>query len=166
MAELPVDKKFRVLCDITRAQHFAWREAVKREGGEVAARKAVLEMWRCTGEQTGQSYAKRIDKTKPLALQVAQSVEWSSQCMGETASAEAVSGRENEALLRHTGCPWHGWHERLGLLEEDQPGCDAWLQTTVQAVNDALGTKLRCETLDSLPAGGSCCLRRLWTEET
>jgi len=166
MAELPVDKKFRVLCDITRAQHFAWREAVKRDSGTDAAESAVLGMWRRVGEQTGASYAKRIDRSKSLSLQVAQSVEWSSQCMGETASAEPVEGKKDEALLRHTGCPWHGWHEREGLLAEDQPGCDAWLQATVAAVNESLGTKLRCETLESLPAGGSCCLRRLWTEGT
>jgi hypothetical protein len=159
---LPTEKKFAILCDLARAQHFAWREAVIEAGMD--PREAVLRMWRATGRETGRAYLKRIDRSLPLAPQVARSTAWSSECMGEDAVVEvAVDGT---ALLRHRACPWRGWHERKGLLEEDRPGCDAWFQSTVDTVNAALGTKLRFETLEALPEGGRACVRRFWEDST
>jgi hypothetical protein len=162
MADIPVDKKFAVLCEITRAQHFAWHEAVRQlcPGADLAA--VVNRMWELTGAETGRAYLKRLDSSKPLAPQVAASIVWSSQCMGEDATLEPGAG--DEAFVRHRDCPWLHWHRRLGLLGEDRPGCDLWFAATVRTVNAALGSKLRCETREALPDGGSCCLRRFWVE--
>ncbi len=161
MADLPVEKKFAVLCEIARAQHFAWHEAVKQmcPGADLA--KIVDRMWELSGHDTARAYLKRLDKTKPLAPQVAASIVWSSQCMGEAATAETTPGQD-EAFVRHADCPWFHWHKRTGLLAEDRPGCDVWFQTIVSDVNRELGTKLKVETVRALPDGGSCCLRRFF----
>jgi len=161
MADIPVDKKFAVLCEIARAQHFAWHQAVKQmcPGVDVAA--VVNKMWEVSGHDTASAYLKRLDQGKPLAAQVAGSVVWSSQCMGEDAALEVTSGKD-EAFVQHADCPWVHWHKRLGLLAEDRPGCDIWFKTIVDDVNKALGTRLQVATLEALPDGGSCCRRRFW----
>jgi hypothetical protein len=161
MADLPVEKKFAVLCEIARAQHFAWHEAVRQmcPGADLA--KIVDRMWELSGHDTAKAYLKRLDKTKPLAAQVAGSIVWSSQCMGEAATLEVTAGKD-EAFVRHADCPWFHWHQRTGLLAEDRPGCDVWFQTIVSDVNQALGTQVRVETKEALPDGGSCCLRRFF----
>ena len=82
--------------------------------------------------------------------------------MGEAATVEEGDG--DEAFVRHADCPWYHWHKRLDVLEEDQPGCDTWFFTVVAEVNKALGANLKIETRCSLPAGGTCCLRRIWVE--
>ena len=81
--------------------------------------------------------------------------------MGEDAIYEEDEGG---CYVKHDGCPWHRWHENLGLLPEDRPGCDAWFEATVRTVNEALGTDLKWETLAALPDGDDCCRRRFWTE--
>ena len=124
MAEIPVEKKFGILCEITRAQHFAWHEAVARLCPDVDVAEVTNKMWEVTGHQTAKAYLKRLDKDKPLAPQVAGSIVWSSQCMGEDAALETTEGKD-EAFVRHADCPWFHWHKRLGLLAEDRPGCDA-----------------------------------------
>jgi len=161
MADIPVDKKFAVLCEIARAQHFAWHEAVKQmcPGADMA--KIVDRMWEISGHDTAKAYLKRLDKSKPLAAQVAGSIVWSSQCMGEAATLEVTAGKD-EAFVRHADCPWYHWHKRTGLLPEDRPGCDVWFRTIVADVNKALGTQVRVETKEALPDGGSCCLRRFF----
>lgn len=164
MADIPVEKKFGVLCEITRAQHFAWHEAVRQmcPGADLAA--VVNRMWELTGDQTGGAYLKKLDASKPLAPQVAKSIVWSSQCMGENAAFEA-GATDDEAFVRHADCPWFHWHKRLGLLAEDRPGCDLWFERTVDVINKALGTTLRVETTEALPEGGKCCLRRFWVDK-
>ena len=164
MSDIPVEKRFKILTEITRAQHFAWHEAVRQlcPGVDVAA--VTNRMWEVTGHETARAYLKRLDKDKPLAPQVAGSIVWSSQCMGEDAALEPTEGKD-EAFVRHADCPWYHWHKRLDLLAEDQPGCDLWFQTTIDDINQELGTKIRMETQESLPAGQSCCLRRFWVEE-
>ena len=125
--------------------------------------KVVYKMWKITGHETAKAYLKRLDPKKPLPRQIAESIAWSSISMGE--DAKLVEGKDqNEAFVRHSACPWHDWHKRLGLLAEDQPGCDMWFETIVRDVNKALGTKVRIETTESLPAGGSTCTRRIWVE--
>jgi len=161
--EVPVEKRFAVLCDIARAQHFAWREAVRQCCPDVDTSDVVGRMWRITGEQTARAYLKRIDPDQPLAPQVARSIAWSSQCMGEDAVVEEDG---DEARVRHHDCPWFHWHQKLGLLAEDRPGCDAWFGTVVDDVNQQCGTNLRFETVETLPEGGAVCLRRFWVEET
>lgn len=160
MSDDTTQRHFDTLCQITRASHFAWREAAAEAVPEAAMPKMVDRMWEITGEQTGKSYAKRVDRKLPIAPQVAKSFVWSSLCMGEDAAVEA--GSEAEAFVRHDGCPWFDWHERLGLLAEDRPGCDAWFRSTIERINRDLGCDLKFETLETLPDGGSCCRRRLW----
>jgi hypothetical protein len=160
--DIPIEKRFKVLCEIVRAQHFAWREAALALAPQLDAVKLTNKMWEITGVQTGRAYAKRLDPTKPLAQQVAQSIAWSSVCMGEDATVE--KGQGDEAFVRHADCPWYHWHQRLGLLKEDQPGCDSWFFTAVAEINKALRTNIKIETECSLPAGGNCCLRRIWAE--
>jgi len=161
--EIPIERKFEALCQITRAQHFAWREAVHELCPGVSTRAVVERMWAITGRETARAYLKRIDPARPLAPQVAESVVWSSRCMGEDASVEPGPA-SGEAFVRHEACPWFAWHERTGLLAEDRPGCDAWFAATVDEINRQLGTRLRVETLSTLPDGDASCRRRFWVE--
>jgi hypothetical protein len=163
MTDIPVEKKFAILCDITRAQHFAWHEAVRQMCPDVDVAAVTDKMWEITGHETAKAYLKRLDPSKPLAGQVARSIVWSSQCMGEDAGVEVTDGKD-EAFVRHADCPWYHWHKRLDLLPEDRPGCDLWFRTAVNDINEALGTHLRVETLKTLPDGDSCCMRRFWVE--
>jgi hypothetical protein len=164
MSDIPVEKKFDILCQITRAQHFAWHEAVKQMCPDVDVAAVTDKMWELTGHETAAAYLKRIDASQPLAPQVAVSIVWSSQCMGEDAKVEVTKGKD-EAFVRHGDCPWFHWHKRLDILHEDRPGCDIWFQTVVDHINENLGTKLRVETSEALPDGDPCCLRRFWTED-
>ncbi len=161
--DIPIEKRFKVLCEIVRAQHFAWREAALVMAPGVDPEELGNKMWEITGKQTAGAYLKRLDREKPLAVQVAGAMAWSSVCMGE--DAKVVPGEGDEAFLKHDGCPWYDWHDRLGLLKEDQPGCDTWFGTTVNEINKELGTKIKIETRKSLPEGGECCLRRIWVDE-
>ena len=164
MSDIPVEKKFGILCQITRAQHFAWHEAVAELCPDVDVAKVTDKMWKITGHETAKAYIRRMKKDEPLAAQVAASIVWSSQCMGEDASLQVTDGKD-EAFVRHADCPWVHWHRRLDLLAEDRPGCDLWFQTTIDDINAKLGTRIRMETQEALPDGGSCCLRRFWVEE-
>jgi hypothetical protein len=162
------ERRFSTLCQIVRAQHFAWREAVRDLCPSVDPADLVARMWQVTGRQTARAYLKRVDPSAPLAPQIANAIVWSSESMGEDAVVEIPEtepSRTDEAFVRHRDCPWFHWHRRLNLLDEDRPGCDTWFQTVVEDVNRELGTKLRVETLETLPEGGSCCLRRFWVED-
>ena len=119
MADIPIEKKFAILSEITRAQHFAWHEAVVQMCPEADVAAVTDKMWEITGHQTAAAYIKRLDKDKPLASQAAASIVWSSQCMGEAAELEVTEGKD-EAFVRHADCPWVHWHRRLDLLHEDQ----------------------------------------------
>lgn len=163
MSDGGYEKRFAVLCEIVRAQHFAWREAVARSFPGADTARVVQGMWRLTGERTADAYLRRLDPSAPLTPQVAESFAWSSRSMGEDAVAEVLEGGVG-ALVRHRSCPWLGWHHRMGLVPEDRPGCDAWFQGVVARINEVLGTRLRVETLEALPEGAPCCLRRLWEE--
>jgi len=159
MDEPSLESRFRVLCEIVRAQHFAWRDAVAEMCPGVDAAAVAERMWRITGVRTARAYLKRLDPARPLAPQVAESVVWSSRCMGEDAHLEVVG---KEAYVRHADCPWLHWHGRLGLLAEDRTGCDTWFRATVDEINRALGTDLRVRTVETLPDGGAACVRCFW----
>ncbi len=161
MADVPIPKKFEILCEITRAQHFAWHAAVRKVCPSADPMAVTLEMWRLTGEQTGRAYVRKIDKKLPIAPQIAESICWSSQCMGEDAVVEK-GAREGEAFVVHRAGPWQRWHQHNDLVREDRPGCDAWFQATIDTVNEALGSNVKFETQESLPDGGATCRRRLW----
>ncbi len=159
---VPIEKRFRILCEITRAQHFAWREAALSMSPDLDPLELTNTMWELVGIQTAEAYMKHLDPLQPLALQIAQSIAWSSECMGETVRVEEEEG--GSVFLIHDDCPWYHWHKRLGILEEDRPGCDVWFQTVVLTVNNALGATLRVETECTLPEGCECCRRRFWDQ--
>jgi len=161
--DIPVEKKFNILCQITRASHFAWHEAVVQCCPDMDIMEVVNKMWEVTGHDTAKAYLKRLNPDEPMPRQIADSIAWSSVTMGE--DAKVVEGaNENEVFVRHDGCPWYEWHKRLGLLEEDRPGCDMWFETAVKDINKELGTNVHIETQKSLPDGDDCCLRRIWVE--
>ena len=97
MTDIPVDKKFAILCQITRAQHFAWREAVGELSEHVDPAAVAIRMWEITGAQTAAAYVKRLDPDAPLAPQFAKSSAWSisaaSSRLRRSASGRASSGR-------------------------------------------------------------------------
>ncbi|TKJ38581.1 hypothetical protein CEE37_12520 [candidate division LCP-89 bacterium B3_LCP] len=164
MSPIPLETKFKVLCEITRAQHFAWRQSAAESCPDVDAEKVTYRMWEITGHETAKAYLKRLDPEQPLPLQIAKSMVWSSESMGESAVVEAGKD-DSEAYVIHSDCPWFHWHKRLGLLKEDQPGCDLWFGTCIEDINKTLGTNVKIETLCSLPEGGDCCRRRIWVEK-
>ena len=165
MTEIPVEKRFAVLCQITRAQHFAWRQAVVELCPEVDPSAVVDRMWEITGVDTAAAYIRRLDPDAPLAAQVAAGIAWSSASMGEDAVVEPGEAGKDEVYLRHVACPWAEWHGKHDLLAEDRPGCDAWFRSTLAQVGAAAKKELRFETLQSLPEGADSCLRRIWVEE-
>ena len=156
-------KRFDLLANIMRASHFEWRRAVASLCPDLDPVDAVKRYWEEVGKDTAAFYLKKIDPDKDLSAQVAALYVASSVAMGEDA-AVVQSPNEGESLARHEACPWYEWHKREGLLHEDQVGCDWWLRTVVEEINESLGTRLRFETVESLPAGGSSCLRRFWEE--
>jgi hypothetical protein len=163
--DISIEEKFKILVEITRASHFAWREAALRCCPDVDPKRLVNEMWEITGVQTAEAYVKRLDPSKSLPEQIATSIVWSSQCMGEDAHV-AEGEKPGEYVVKHLGCPWHRWHEKLGLRSEDRPGCDRWFEATIRTINERLGTKIRFETVSALPDGDDYCLRRIWEEKT
>lgn len=160
--DMPIEKRFKVLCEISRAQHFAWREAALAMAPDVDPIQLVNKMWEIVGAQTAKAYLDHIDRDEPIAIQIAQSIRFSSDCMGEDVSIEQSDG--DEALVKHHDCPWFHWHKRLGLLAEDQPGCDTWFQTIAREIGKSLDVSINIETRCSLPEGGDCCLRRITVE--
>lgn len=155
-----LEHRFKMLSEISRAQHFAWRQAVAELCPDVDTRAVVLRMWQVTGVETANSYAKRLDTEAPLPEQVARSIVWSSDCMGEEARVEPGEN-EAEAYVRHTACPWQKWHARCDLIDEDRPGCDQWFESMMTTLNEKLGSNLSFETLSTLPEGADSCLRRI-----
>lgn len=157
------EKRFELLANIMRASHFEWRRAVASLCPDLDPTEAVKRYWEEVGKDTAAFYLKKIDSTKNVAEQLAALYVASSVAMGEDA-AVVQSTVPGEGMARHEACPWFDWHKREGLLHEDQVGCDHWLHTVVSEINRALGTSLCFETVESLPAGGSSCLRRFWEE--
>jgi len=154
-------KRFELLANIMRASHFEWRRAVASLCPDLDPTEAVKRYWEEVGKDTATFYLKKIDPDGDIAAQLAALYVASSVAMGE--AAEVVpSSVPGESLARHNACPWYDWHKRENLLEEDQVGCDRWLQTVVDEINKTLGTRLRLETVESLPTGGSSCLRKFW----
>jgi hypothetical protein len=156
-------QRFELLANIMRASHFEWRRAVLSLHPDQDPAELVKRYWEEVGKDTAKFYLKRIDPEKGLAGQVAALIVSSSVAMGEDAEVLESPGGES-CQVRHNACPWFDWHRREGLLQEDQPGCDHWLKTVVDEINRALGRKLRFETISSLPAGGTSCVRRFWEE--
>lgn len=161
--DIPLDQKYRVLVEICRSSHFAWREAVRLRCPEVDPTDVVKEMWQITGVQTAEAYLKRLDPGGDLPLQIAESIVWSSICMGEDARLEA-GDQPGEYVVRHLACPWQRWHENFELSGEDRAGCDRWFEATLRTINERLGSRVRFETMCALPEGDSSCARRIWED--
>ncbi len=155
-----LEQKFKALCQITRAAHFEWREAILKMFPDADPTETVLKYWEIVGHDTAKTYLKKIDKTKPVLPQIAQLIVDSSLAMGENASVIA-GDNEHEIYFEHQECPWVDWHNKYDALAEDQPGCDRWLVTIINDINQALGTNIEFETLSSLPEGGTSCKRVL-----
>ena len=161
--EMGWDKKFNILSQINRLAHFEWREAALALCPELDPMALVLKYWEIVGRDTGRAYLKHIDRSKPVAPQIARSFVWSSISMGEDAHLYEGDD-ETEAFMLHTDCPWLAFHRRYDAVAEDRPGCDRWLESLIGVINEELGCKVRFETLESLPEGGTGCVRRLWQE--
>jgi hypothetical protein len=157
---MTIERRFAVLCQIARAQHFAWRKAVAATCPGVDPEAVVLAMWRIIGEETAAAYLPRLDRTRPLAPQVAAAIAWSSQAMGEDAVA-LPGARTDEAVVHHRTCPWNDWHRNQGLLDECRRGCDAWFAAITAELSARTGQRLACSTLETLPEGGAGCVRVL-----
>ena len=108
------------------------------------------------GPRHGKAYLKRVDKSKPVAPQIAQMIVDSSLAMGE--SARVVEG-DDEVRVIHDVCPWYDWYKKFDAVAEDQPGCDCWFKTIAANVNQELGTSIDVETVSSLPHGDERCER-------
>jgi hypothetical protein len=161
--ELPWEKRFNTLSQINRLAHFEWREAALSLCPDLDPKDLVLKYWEIVGRDTGRAYLRHIDRGKPVAPQIARSFVWSSVSMGEDAHLYEGDD-EREAYMLHQDCPWLEFHKRFDALAEDRPGCDRWLESLIAVVNEELGSKVRFETLESLPEGGSGCVRRVWDE--
>jgi hypothetical protein len=154
-------KQFELLSSIMRASHFEWRRAVIKLCPNIDPEELVRQYWSEVGKDTVKVYLRKIDPEKDLAMQVAELFVASSKAMGE--DAETIGEMPSGGFgVRHNDCPWYHWHKRENLLEEDLIGCDHWLRTVVDGINAALSTSLQFETLESLPGGDSCCVRRFW----
>jgi len=156
-------KKFEILSSIMRASHFEWRRAVMWLCPDLDPIEIVKKYWEEVGKDTAKFYLTKIDPEKDLAEQVAGLYVASSVAMGEDAEV-AEKSPEGHSQARHKNCPWFTWHKKQGLEEEDIAGCDQWLETVVKEINSAMGRSLRFETVESLPGGDKCCLRKFWEE--
>ena len=151
-----LEQKFEALCRINRVSFFEWRETFMKLYPEKSSLEAVLQYWEIVGHDTAKAYLKRVDKSKPVAPQIAQMIVDSSLAMGE--SARVVEG-DDEVRVIHDICPWYDWHKKFDAVAEDQPGCDCWLKTIATDVNQELGTSIDVETVSSLPHGDERCER-------
>jgi hypothetical protein len=148
---------------IHRAAHFEWRRAAMALSPGLDPLTLVVAYWREVGKDSGRAWLREIDRDKPVAPQIAALIARVSQVMGEDAVATEASS-PGEGGVVHRACPWVDWHRKMKVIPEDRPGCDAWLASAIETINDALGTRVRFETLSSLPEGGATCTRRLWED--
>jgi len=160
---MDAERKFEVLATIMRASHFQWRRAALALSPELDPGKLVNRYWDEVGRDTASYYLRQIDPDGDIAGQVASLFVSSSVVMGEDA-AKIEDSTDGRHQVRHNSCPWYDWHQREDLLAEDLSGCDHFLQVIVDSINAALGTAVRFTTVESLPGGGSCCLRQFWEE--
>lgn len=159
---MELEKKFEILSQINRASHFEWRRAALSMIPDADPKELIRRYWAEVGKDTARFYLSRMDKSGDIAKQMAELFVASSDSMGETASVDGQS-EKGGWMAHHEACPWFDWHRREGLLDEDQFGCDCWLQTVIDEINAAIpDAGLKFETTESLPAGASRCTRRFW----
>jgi hypothetical protein len=162
MSHIPLEKKFRVLCGITRSMYFLWLQTIKQLCPNIDENTLILKYWENLGHETAQSYIKHMDLNKPI-LSLAESIIFSSQCMGE--SADIITSRDNEVLIRWTACPWIEWYSKFSSLEKDQLGCDKWLEVIISDLNKSLGLNIAWGRLKSLPKGEKYCEIKIYAKK-
>lgn len=151
------EQKFKTLCQITRASHFEWRDTFIKMFPNIDPKDAVMKYWEIVGHDTAKAYLKKVDKNKPIAPQIVEMMVNSSLAMGE--SATMTEDTNGEVRLVHTSCPWYDWHKKYNAIDEDQPGCDRWINTIVQDFNLELASNIKVKTIRSLPNGNENCTR-------
>jgi len=161
-SEITIERRYAALCNMLRAQHFAWRDAVQNRIPNVPIDEVVAAMWEKAGEETANAFSLAFDRSQPLAPQAAEAVALSCQCMGREATVE-VDG--DEAFVIQDDCPWFECHARHGTVDEDRMGCDAWFNGILERLNEHLETTLAFETLETLPEGAPRCRRRIYISE-
>ena len=62
--EIPVEKKFKILCEITRASHFAWRQAVVETCPDTDIKDVVYKLRPLISIQSPFFRIWRLEKTK------------------------------------------------------------------------------------------------------
>jgi hypothetical protein len=162
--DIPIEKKFNMLSQIQRMSHFEWLQAAMHFAKPGTTElELVKKFWEIVGHDTSKGYIKHMDTKKPLPRQIAENFVFSSRSMGE--DAVLVEGEnDKESFAQHNGCPWFDWHKRLNKLDQDQPGCDMWLEAFMDDINKKFGTKVKWATTKSIPKGDKICLRRFWVE--
>jgi hypothetical protein len=156
-------KKIKLLSNILRASHFEWRRAALKTNPGQDPMELVQQFWTEVAIDTAKFYSRNIDPKGDVARQFADLFVGSSQAMDEDCT---YTGTDEAGChtVTHTDCPWYHWHKKEGLLAEDRPGCDRWLEKTAAEVNAALGTRIRFATDETIPDGGAVCRRRFWIE--
>ena len=87
--DVPIETRFKVLCEIVRAQHFAWREAALAMNPDLDPEELGNKMWEITGVQTAQAYLK----------------EWVYDLPDHQAYLEKVGQERLEQLAAGRACP-------------------------------------------------------------
>ncbi len=157
-------KRFQLLGNIMRAAHFEWRRTALALSPNLDPMTLVKRYWEEVGKDTAKFYLSKIDPSRDLAEQMAKLFVSSSVIMGEDA-ATLPPDEQGRCGAKHNDCPWFHWHKKEGLLKEDQPGCDRFIQVVVDEINKTLKSRLRFETKESLPEGGKGCVRKFWVEK-
>ena len=148
--DVTLEQKYQALCNIMRAQHHAWREAVKQRCPHTPVTDVLKTMWEIAGEEAGEAFYRGIDKSQPIPPQVAEAIKTSWEVMGQHPGVECTESGE-EAHVTQVGCPWFAWHVKHDLVEEDRVGCDAWFDGVLSRLNARLGTNIAVETCETLP---------------
>lgn len=111
------------------------------------------ETWRAAGVQAGREWLRSIDPALPVAPQVAACVAHAAPKAGGIAKTTAWG-------VVQLCCVWAA----SGHTGTCQEGCDAWFDSAIGVVNEALGTRVRAQTLQSMATGEATCARRIWDE--
>jgi|Deesub1362A_J573_1020465.scaffolds.fasta_scaffold00209_23 hypothetical protein len=149
------EKDLRAMWNICRDFYFKWRDTVKDEYGNEAARRLVKKFWEKVGKGTAQLYLE-YGVAKPEDIKsIARAIQISSEIMGEEVE---IIEREDGVIVRHTSCPWWEWHQRMNLKDEDQAGCDVWFKVTVENINPQVDVV----TLKSFEKGDNMCERLIF----
>jgi hypothetical protein len=150
----------------TRRTFYQMRQALLEVAGPEANPLDVgVKAWEIIGKDMGKSYLPRMNLLKGiegLMMNVARAY----QGLGTTNGAVVKIDKgenPNELFIKWERCPWPTSAKEHGVpMKEDLLGCDKYLQTFLDEVNEFLGTNLKIETQKAIPSGDGVCLRRLY----